>query len=165
VKYLNSKTKITAVLYALTYILQAFGIVEVDDEVAAYIDRFALALLALFMRLGIDKATPDKPWGVAVSSRGAEELALPRIGPWQPVLHDSPRPFRTVLLYRQGDIYPAVGHSYGGTGEWILEEGGPEDAEFREYPPIGGEAGKWSPSHFAEIHWDEDPKDRRAAEQ
>jgi hypothetical protein len=65
---------------------------------------------------------------------------------WTPLTVVYPVDCRTVELYRVGDLYPVVGW-YAGPDEdgdcWMLEEGGPEDGEHRQYPRLA----------FAPTHW------------
>jgi len=55
---------------------------------------------------------------------------------------------KTVLLYRSGDLYPVAGwKQYTRGASWfMLEEGGPEDGEHRQYPFLHA-----VPTHWAEL--------------
>lgn len=61
---------------------------------------------------------------------------------WRPI--SSVPEHKTVLLYRKPDLYPIVGSSMG--DDFILEEGGPEDDEERQYPFL-----RYKPTHWAEL--------------
>lgn len=61
---------------------------------------------------------------------------------WHPIA-TIPYDNRTVMLYQEGDLYPVIG-SRCNLSYFILEEGGPEDSEHRQYPmAIEGYAPQW----------------------
>ncbi|KKM86856.1 hypothetical protein LCGC14_1274820 [marine sediment metagenome] len=64
---------------------------------------------------------------------------------WHPI--STVPPISTVLLYRETDLYPVVGHADGNLEDFILEEGGCEGGSHRRYPFL----------HFMPTHWAELP--------
>lgn len=65
---------------------------------------------------------------------------------WSPI--ETLRPYEDVLLFREGDLYPVVGWAFEedpeGKTYYVLEEGGQEDDEARQYPLL-----TWVPTHWA----------------
>lgn len=72
---------------------------------------------------------------------------------WQPVTDTHPSEFRTVYLYRAGDLFPAVGFRVlaqrDDAEDWLHEDAGPEDGDHQGFGPIGGKG--WRPTHYREI--------------
>lgn len=68
---------------------------------------------------------------------------------WHEIETSPPPIYKTVLLYREGDLQPVVGWcmSRGGdTNIYMLEEGGCEAGDHRTYPILA-----FKPTHWVEI--------------
>lgn len=63
--------------------------------------------------------------------------------PWRGI--DTCPPYRTVELYRATDLFPVVGFGMPGP-IFMLEEGGPEDGEHRQYPILA-----YQPTHWRDL--------------
>ena len=64
---------------------------------------------------------------------------------WKKIADDGPPPrHKTVMLYREGDLYPVVGwQAAPGGPTYILEEGGTEAGDHRAYPFLLVEPTPW----------------------